>query len=112
MGRHTGCDPARTGGTPGAVSPPFDTLLPNVTTSGDDYLNVAVWTPDEGADGLPVLVWIHGGAFVRGANSIATYDGSAFARDGVVVVGVNYRLGVAGFPLLRTHEQIWDCGIR
>lgn len=81
--------------------PPFDTLLPNVTTSGDDYLNVAVWTPDEGANGLPVLVWIHGGAFVRGANSVATYDGSAFARDGVVVVGVNYRLGVAGFPLLR-----------
>jgi para-nitrobenzyl esterase len=46
------------------------------------------------------MVWFPGGAFVRGANSIATYDGSAFARDGVVLVGVNYRLGIAGFPVL------------
>ncbi len=35
---------------------------------GDDYLNVNVWAPADG-DGLPVMVWIHGGAFVRGANS-------------------------------------------
>ena len=49
---------------------------------------------------LPVMVWIHGGAFARGAHSIPTYDGSAFARDGVVLVGINYRLGVPGFAVL------------
>lgn len=43
------------------------------------------------------MVWIHGGAFVNGSSSIASYDGSAFARDGVVLVGVNYRLGAEGF---------------
>ncbi len=43
------------------------------------------------------MVWIHGGAFVRGAHSIPTYDGAAFARDGVVMVGINYRLGALGF---------------
>ncbi len=77
----------------------MDTVLPSSVDPGDDYLNVSVWAP-EGADSLPVMVWIHGGAFVRGANSVATYDGSAFARDGVVVVGVNYRLGVPGFAVL------------
>jgi para-nitrobenzyl esterase len=80
--------------------PPISALLPSSVVDGDDYLNVSVWTPDAGGSGLPVMVWLHGGAFVRGANSIATYDGSAFARDGVVLVGVNYRLGIAGFPVL------------
>jgi para-nitrobenzyl esterase len=46
------------------------------------------------------MVWIHGGAYVRGANSLTTYDGSAFARDGVVLVSINYRLGIAGFSVL------------
>ena len=67
--------------------------------AGEDYLNLSVWAPAEGA-GLPVMVWIHGGAFARGAHSIPTYDGSAFARDGVVLVGINYRLGVPGFAVL------------
>jgi para-nitrobenzyl esterase len=46
------------------------------------------------------MVWIHGGAFVNGTNAIPTYDGRAFARDGVVLVSMNYRLGVSGFALL------------
>ena len=78
---------------------PMDTVLPSSVSPGDEYLNVSVWAPSEGSD-LPVMVWIPGGAFVRGANSVATYDGSAFGRDGVVVVGVNYRLGVPGFAVL------------
>ena len=82
-----------------AYPPPMDTVLPSSVDPGDDYLNVSVWAP-EGADSLPVMVWIHGGAFVRGASSVVTYDGSAFARDGVVVVGLNYRLGVPGFAVL------------
>ncbi len=80
--------------------PPIDAILPSSVARGDDYLNVSVWAPADGGGGLPVMVWIPGGAFVRGANSIPTYDGSAFARDGVIVVGVNYRLGVPGFAVL------------
>jgi para-nitrobenzyl esterase len=80
--------------------PPFDRILPSSIVDGREYLNVNVWTPDPGGGGLPVMVWIHGGAFVRGANSISIYDGSAFARDGIVLVGVNYRLGLAGFGVL------------
>ena len=80
--------------------PPFDALLPNPVVAGDEYLNLSVWTPDPGAQGLPVLVWIHGGAFVNGSSAVPLTDGSAFARDGVVTVAVNYRLGAEGFALL------------
>jgi len=82
-----------------AYPPPMDAVLPSSVVPGDDYLNVDVWAPAEG-ERLPVMLWVHGGAFVRGANSIPTYDGSAFARDGVVVIGINYRLGVPGFAVL------------
>ena len=46
------------------------------------------------------MVWIHGGAFANGTGAIETYDGSHFARDGVVCVTINYRLGVDGFLYL------------
>jgi para-nitrobenzyl esterase len=65
--------------------------------AGDDCLNLNVWTPDPGATGLPVLVWIHGGAFFAGSGIDDVYNGAAFARDGVVTVTLNYRLGVQGF---------------
>jgi para-nitrobenzyl esterase len=80
--------------------PPFDALLPNPVVAGDEYLNLSVWTPDPDAQGLPVLVWIHGGAFVNGSSAGSLWDGSAFARAGVVTVGINYRLGAEGFALL------------
>ncbi|APY85903.1 carboxylesterase/lipase family protein [Streptomyces alfalfae] len=65
---------------------------------GDDYLTVNVWAPaDAGGGGLPVMVFVHGGGFVAGSTRSALYDGSAFARDGVVLVTLNYRLGIAGF---------------
>ncbi|ALG83905.1 carboxylesterase/lipase family protein [Gordonia phthalatica] len=76
---------------------PIAALLDNVIVPGDDYLNLNVWTPDPDATGLPVMVWIHGGAFSRGSNRIEIYGGQTFARDGVVCVGINYRLGVPGF---------------
>ncbi|HEX3512230.1 MAG TPA: carboxylesterase family protein [Solirubrobacteraceae bacterium] len=60
-------------------------------------LTLNVWTPAPGASGLPVLVWLHGGAFVAGSPAQAVYDGSAWMRDGVVLVTVGYRLGVEGF---------------
>jgi para-nitrobenzyl esterase len=64
---------------------------------GDDYLNVNIWTPDPAAHGLPVLVFIHGGAFVAGGNHAAAQDGTAFARSGVVCMTITYRLGIEGF---------------
>jgi para-nitrobenzyl esterase len=63
----------------------------------DPELTLNVWTPEPGAGGLPVLVWLHGGAFVAGSPSQPVYDGSAWMRDGVVLVTVAYRLGIEGF---------------
>ena len=57
-----------------------------------------MWTPDPGAAGLPVMVWISGGAFE--IQSSAHYDGSRFARDGVVCVVINWRVGADGFLFL------------
>ena len=77
---------------------PFDGLLPEPDIPGEDWLTVNVWTP--GGAGLPVMVWIHGGAFSNGNSAVPVYDGHAFARDGVVLVTLNYRLGVDGFAFL------------
>ena len=80
---------------------PFDKLLFNPVIPGDDFLTVNVWTPDpDPAAKLPVMVWIPGGAYVRGNNAIPVYDGANFARDGVVLVTTNYRLGAPGFAVL------------
>lgn len=68
-----------------------------VLFGGADDLTLNVWTPDPAAKGLPVMVWIPGGAFVRGDASESAYDGSRFAAAGIVVVTVNYRVGVDGF---------------
>lgn len=55
---------------------------------------------DPAAVGLPVLVWIHGGAYVDGTSAHPAYDGSRLARTGAVVVTLNYRLGIEGFAHL------------
>ena len=68
---------------------------------GEDYLTLNVWTPDTGTRGLPVMVFIYGGAFVAGASSTPLYHGTRFARDGVVCVSFNYRLGIEGFLPLK-----------
>ncbi|WNV86898.1 carboxylesterase family protein [Umezawaea sp. Da 62-37] len=64
--------------------------------SGDDHLTATVWTPST-AGRAPVMVFVHGGGFVSGTGSAAVYDGSAFARDGIVLVVLNYRLGAPGW---------------
>jgi len=82
---------------------PFDTIFAEPNIEGDDWLNLNVWTPvpsGPAGGGLPVMVWIHGGAFANGNSAIPLYDGHAFARDGVVLVSINYRLGIDGFALL------------
>ena len=63
----------------------------------EDCLTLNVWAPAQHGRSLPVMVWFHGGAFVWGAGSAPAYDGSAFARNGVVLVTLNYRLGRFGF---------------
>lgn len=64
---------------------------------GEEYLTVDVRTPAADDGRRPVMVFVHGGGFVTGSTRAALYDGRAFARDGVVLVTVNYRLGVPGF---------------
>lgn len=64
----------------------------------EDCLYLNIWTTAKSAkDHLPVMFWIHGGGFTRGAGSGAAYDGEFLARKGVVVVTINYRLGIFGF---------------
>ncbi len=63
---------------------------------GDDYLSANIWTPDRDAKGLPVMVFIHGGAWIGGTSDCTAYDGSSFARNGVVLISINYRMGIEG----------------
>jgi para-nitrobenzyl esterase len=79
---------------------PFDAILPEPVIPGEDCLNLNIWTPDLGGARLPVMVWIHGGSYRNGSGAVPTYDGTHFARDGVVCVTLNYRLGVDGFLAL------------
>ncbi|GAA1570156.1 MULTISPECIES: carboxylesterase/lipase family protein [Kribbella] len=79
-------------GTVGALGE----LVPRTIVPGDNYLNLNVWSPD--LDGnAPVMVFVHGGSFTSGSGALSVYDGSRFARDGVVLVTINYRLGADGF---------------
>ena len=73
---------------------PGDPVPPPDTTG--EWLTVNVWTPDPGARALPVLVWIHGGAYLFGSGGPG-YDGTPFASAGTVFVSCNYRLGMEGF---------------
>src|SRR5262245_6396772 len=76
----------------------------------EDCLFLNVWTPSTDGARRPVMVWIHGGAFVIGAGSQLLYDGAALARRGdVVIVTINYRLGVFGF--LRQHPGTGNEGL-
>lgn len=82
--------------TPPQRSAVIHELLPDPVRPGVNGLNLNIWTPDTSAS-LPVFVWIHGGGFVTGAGSTTAFDGTAFARDGVVAVTINYRLAAEGF---------------
>ncbi|WP_243225845.1 carboxylesterase/lipase family protein [Microbacterium sp. CIAB417] len=80
---------------PGAIGE----LLGSVRIPGEDILTVNVWAP-EGADGAPVVLWIHGGALERGTAALPAYDGTSFARAGIVFASIGYRLGSEGFSVL------------
>ncbi|PNP85299.1 hypothetical protein FNYG_01358 [Fusarium nygamai] len=75
--------------------------LAELVGSGEDCLRLNVWTPSLDTSGLPVMVWIPGGMFeFHATGAVAYYDGSRFARDGVVCVTINYRVGAQGFLYL------------
>jgi para-nitrobenzyl esterase len=64
----------------------------------EDCLYLNVWTAARTKeDRLPVLFWIHGGGFSQGSGSVPIYDGAALAAQGIVVVTINYRVGMYGF---------------
>lgn len=87
----------------GPVSPQSAQLpgAPSWSPGDEDILGLNVWTPahGHGAEGrpLPVLVWIHGGAYTFGSSAQPDFDGTALARAGLVVVTLNYRVGFEGF---------------
>ncbi len=96
---------ARDATRPGPVCPqapaPFDSFLGGaLSTQSEDCLYLNVFAPSPDGAKRPVMVWIHGGAFVIGAGSQAIYDGSRLAARDAVVVTINYRLGVFGFLAL------------
>ena len=70
----------------------------DVTNISEDCLCLDVFAPDGASPGsLPVLVWVHGGAYLNGSGSVQWYEGSRLAARGTVVVTINYRLGALGF---------------
>jgi para-nitrobenzyl esterase len=81
-----------------SAPPEIAAMVPDPSIVGEDCLNLNIWSPSLGDARLPVMVWIPGGMFEVGSG--ATYDGSRFARDGVVCVTINYRVGAEGFLYL------------
>ena len=79
----------------------FFTSLAEPTSEDCLYLNI--WSADQGDAKRPVMVWIHGGALTRGSGASDWYDGVNLARQGVVLVTLNYRLGPFGFL---AHRQL------
>jgi para-nitrobenzyl esterase len=80
--------------------PPWDVLIPEHPVCGEDCLNLNIWSSSLGVVAQPVMVWIPGGAFEHGTGAAPMCDGSRFARDGVVCVTINYRVGADGFLYL------------
>ena len=73
---------------------------PGRPTDGEDWLNLAVWTPDPGRTGLPVVVWISGGTYLNCNTANPHLAGATLAAAGAVVVSAHYRTGAEGFARL------------
>ena len=104
---HPGWDAVRPALEPGATAPQglyrgvLGEILPTVVVAGDETLNLSIWAPTPApTDGAPVMIWIHGGSLAHGSSALPAYDGGSFARDGVLFVGINYRVGAEGFSVL------------
>jgi para-nitrobenzyl esterase len=91
---------------PGANAPQITRAFPGLDITplvghgwrpGDDFLTANIWTPAAAGAALPVLVFIHGGAFIGGSGDAVVHAGTEFARSGIVYVAINYRLACEGF---------------
>ena len=93
---------------------PSEAAPGGTTTPSEDCLYLNVWTPaGNHRTHLPVMVWLYGGGFLNGGASPALYDGTEFAKRGVVIVTFNYRLGRFGFfahPALTSEQNSGPLG--
>ncbi|HTL83808.1 MAG TPA: carboxylesterase/lipase family protein [Acidimicrobiia bacterium] len=101
-------DATRFGSESAQADTPIARMLgSNAAHSSEDSLYLNVWTPACDDAARPVMVWIHGGAYVFGSGAVPWYDGTRFVQHGdVVVVTINYRLGAFGF--LHLADQFGD----
>lgn len=106
--------------TPGGTGPWTHEYVPQGRVS-EDCLYLNIWAPANPVGRqLPVLVWVPGGGFISGSGSVAVYDGAKLAAHGIVVVTINYRVGIFGFfvtPALaaeaaREHEPAANYGLQ
>jgi para-nitrobenzyl esterase len=101
--------PQDAGRTVGFYDKEFYTDGATTTPMSEDCLYLNIWTPAKSnQEKLPVAFWIHGGAFLGGYGHEKEFDGAAFCRRGVILVTINYRLGVFGFlahPLLSAENR-------
>ena len=67
-----------------------------INSMSEDCLSLNIWAPKD-AENAPVFVWIYGGALVTGTSAAPLYDGAELARRGMVVVSINYRVGILGY---------------
>jgi para-nitrobenzyl esterase len=93
---HFGAD-CRQGLNPDGLGPWTPEYMPKGPVS-EDCLYLNVWRPAKPSKArLPVMVWVHGGAFTGGSGAVPIYNGAALAQKGIIVVTINYRVGVYGF---------------
>jgi len=97
-----------------AQLPIYDDMVFRSPCAAEDCLYLNIWTPSPKAgQRLPVLLYLHGGGFIAGDGSEPRYDGAALAKQGMVTVTVNYRLGALGFlahPDLAPDSPTGACG--
>ncbi|HTP87582.1 MAG TPA: carboxylesterase family protein [Bryobacteraceae bacterium] len=97
----TGVRKADEWGSPCVQGKVFGDIVTRSKGMNEDCLTLTVWAPAKpAAKKLPVYVWFYGGGFAAGGGDEPRYDGESFAKQGIVVVNVNYRLGVFGFLAL------------
>ncbi|WP_433566803.1 carboxylesterase/lipase family protein [Nocardia sp. CA-151230] len=82
---------------PGHTGAVMSSLTGSTDDGSQDCLTLNVWTPDPGAAGLAVMVWIQGGTYLENHTRNPHYDAALLAGTGVVVVSMNYRVGADGF---------------
>jgi len=82
---------------PQAASPRYVLAESRAATMNEDCLTLNIWAPLVHPQPLPIIIWVHGGGNTSGTGSQLFYDGTSFARDGIVLVSFNYRLGALGF---------------